>query len=78
MYCITIVIWLVLNREHLSPSLKHVSFQTRPSEKIGVVGRTGAGKSSLLAALFRLVEISNGCILIDSVDIANLSLNSLR
>lgn len=65
-------------REHLSPSLKHINFQTRPSEKIGVVGRTGAGKSSLLTALFRLVEISNGCILIDSVDIANLSLHSLR
>lgn len=65
-------------REHLAPSLKHINFQTRPSEKIGVVGRTGAGKSSLLAALFRLVEISNGCILIDSVNIANLDLHSLR
>ncbi|KAK3914649.1 Multidrug resistance-associated protein 7 [Frankliniella fusca] len=65
-------------REHLAPSLKCISFETRPSEKIGVVGRTGAGKSSLIAALFRLVEISNGCIIIDSVDISKLRLHSLR
>lgn len=65
-------------RDHLAPSLKCITFQTRPSEKVGVVGRTGAGKSSLIAALFRLVEISNGCILIDSIDISNMSLHSLR
>jgi ATP-binding cassette subfamily C (CFTR/MRP) protein 10 len=65
-------------REHLAPSLKGVSFTTRPAEKIGVVGRTGAGKSSLFMALFRLTEISGGEILIDTVNIAHIGLTSLR
>ncbi|KRT84878.1 ABC transporter ATP-binding protein, partial [Oryctes borbonicus] len=65
-------------REHLAPSLKGVSFKTRPAEKIGVVGRTGAGKSSLFAALFRLCEISSGTITIDSVKISSISLTALR
>ncbi|KAL3266128.1 hypothetical protein HHI36_010314 [Cryptolaemus montrouzieri] len=65
-------------REHLPPSLNGVSFQTRPSEKIGVVGRTGAGKSSLIAGLFRLVEVHSGTISVDTVKIQDLSLSSLR
>ncbi|XP_051169843.1 ATP-binding cassette sub-family C member 10 [Leptopilina boulardi] len=65
-------------REHLVPSLKGVSFSTRPAEKIGIVGRTGAGKSSILSSLFRLVEISSGEISIDNVNVQNLKLNSLR
>ncbi|KAK9891612.1 hypothetical protein WA026_015576 [Henosepilachna vigintioctopunctata] len=65
-------------REHLSPSLNGVSFETRPSEKIGVVGRTGAGKSSLIAALFRLVEVHSGHIFIDTVKIKDVSLSCLR
>lgn len=65
-------------REHLVPSLKGVSFTTQPGEKIGVVGRTGAGKSSLLAALFRLVELHSGFITIDSVNISHISISALR
>ncbi|CAK9830297.1 ATP-binding cassette sub-family C member 10 [Anthophora retusa] len=65
-------------REHLVPSLNGVSFITRPAEKIGVVGRTGAGKSSLLASLFRLTEITSGSILIDNTNIKTLQLNALR
>ncbi|CAI5978795.1 unnamed protein product [Closterium sp. NIES-64] len=55
-----------------------VSFQLQGGEKCGVVGRTGAGKSTLMLALFRLVQPSGGCILIDGVDTATISLTRLR
>uniref|UniRef100_A0A7N0VJT6 ABC-type xenobiotic transporter n=1 Tax=Kalanchoe fedtschenkoi TaxID=63787 RepID=A0A7N0VJT6_KALFE len=61
------------------PSVLHeLSFKVSPSEKIGIVGRTGAGKSSMLNALFRLVELEKGRILIDGCDVAKFGLADLR
>ncbi|KAJ9591425.1 hypothetical protein L9F63_002031, partial [Diploptera punctata] len=60
------------------PVLKNVSFVIKPAEKIGIVGRTGAGKTSLITALFRLVELSGGTIRIDGVDISVIGLYDLR
>ncbi len=57
--------------------LNNLSFDIKPQEKIGVVGRTGAGKSSIIQALFRMAE-PNGLILIDDVNIRDLSLHDLR
>ncbi|CAF1425127.1 unnamed protein product, partial [Rotaria sordida] len=67
-------------RPELDPVLKNLNLRIESKEKIGVIGRTGAGKSSLLQALFRLVDQSaiNGTILIDNIDIGCLSLDHLR
>lgn len=59
------------------PVLKNLSFNIEPREKVGIVGRTGAGKSSLIAAVFQLAEIK-GTILIDNLDIQNLGLHEIR
>jgi ABC-type multidrug transport system fused ATPase/permease subunit len=56
---------------------KNLSLSIRPGEKIGVVGRTGAGKSSLLQTLFRFGQY-NGKVFIDDVDIKTISLYNLR
>nr|CAD7452938.1 unnamed protein product [Timema tahoe] len=65
-------------REGLDLVLKGVSFSIRGGEKVGIVGRTGAGKSSLTLALFRIIEPAGGSILIDDVDISQLGLHALR
>jgi ATP-binding cassette subfamily C (CFTR/MRP) protein 1 len=62
----------------LPPVLKNLSLSIRGSEKIGICGRTGAGKSSIMIALYRLAEMSQGSIEIDGVDISSVGLNELR
>ena len=65
-------------REGLDLVLRDLSFVIQPGERIGVVGRTGAGKSSLTLALFRILEPASGRILVDGVDTSKLGLHILR
>ncbi|KAL2855667.1 hypothetical protein BJX68DRAFT_264021 [Aspergillus pseudodeflectus] len=62
----------------LPPVLKEVTFTVENNQRVGVVGRTGAGKSSLTLALFRFLESRRGRILIDGLDISMLKLHELR
>ena len=65
-------------RPALPLALRGISVSLRPGERVGIVGRTGAGKSSLSLALFRLIEAADGRIEIDGVNVASLGLHQLR
>uniref|UniRef100_A0A8B9RLN9 ABC-type glutathione-S-conjugate transporter n=1 Tax=Astyanax mexicanus TaxID=7994 RepID=A0A8B9RLN9_ASTMX len=65
-------------RKGLEFALKGISLHIQRREKIGIVGRTGAGKSSLALGIFRILEAAKGKIYIDGFDIAQLGLHDLR
>jgi ABC-type multidrug transport system fused ATPase/permease subunit len=65
-------------RPELDLCLKEVSFKIKGGERVGVCGRTGAGKSSLTLALFRILEAAAGRIYIDGVDVSSIGLHDLR
>ncbi|KAE8380230.1 P-loop containing nucleoside triphosphate hydrolase protein [Aspergillus bertholletiae] len=58
--------------------LKDISFTAAPGQRIGIVGRSGAGKSSLALALFRLIEARSGSIQVDGTDLSTVKVQSLR
>ncbi|PKU49112.1 multidrug resistance-associated protein 7 [Limosa lapponica baueri] len=65
-------------RAGLPNALDGVSFTVYPGEKVGIVGRTGSGKSTLFLALFRMLELKSGRILLDGVDSQLVGLEDLR
>ncbi|XP_062832445.1 ATP-binding cassette sub-family C member 2 [Anolis carolinensis] len=75
---IRFVNYQVRYRPELQLVLDGINCYIKSSEKIGVVGRTGAGKSSLTNCLFRILEAAGGKILIDGLDIATIGLHDLR
>jgi len=76
--CIEIRDLVIKYRDDLDPVLRGISCSIKAGEKIGVVGRTGAGKSTLTNALFRLIEPTSGSIFIDNIDISQIGLDVLR
>ncbi|XP_031714799.1 ATP-binding cassette sub-family C member 9 isoform X4 [Anarrhichthys ocellatus] len=62
----------------LKPVLKHVNMYIEPGQKVGICGRTGSGKSSLSLAFFNMVDMFEGKIVIDGIDICKLPLQTLR
>ncbi|XP_031277497.1 putative ABC transporter C family member 15 [Pistacia vera] len=64
--------------EHLPSVLKNISCTFPGRKKVGVVGRTGSGKSTLIQAIFRIIEPREGSIIIDDVDISKIGLHDLR
>jgi ATP-binding cassette, subfamily B, multidrug efflux pump len=69
-------VWFAYNAEDYV--LRDVSFEVRPGERVGVVGATGAGKSTLINLLLRFYDVSRGRILVDGVDVRHIPLPELR
>eukprot|EP00897_Mesotaenium_endlicherianum_P000582 jgi/Mesen1/10524/ME000083S10028 len=69
---------VVQYRPDLEPVLKGLSFTVEGGEKVGVCGRTGCGKTTLMMALYRIMELKSGRIVIDGVDVSTLGLHDLR
>ena len=65
-------------RPNCDRALNGISFKVAPGEKVGIVGRTGAGKSTLFMGLTRIVELESGSIEIDGQDIAKVDMKALR
>ncbi|KAK8923037.1 Metal resistance protein YCF1 [Metarhizium anisopliae] len=65
-------------RPELDPALRNINLDIRAKEKIGIVGRTGAGKSSLVLSLFRIIEPALGSIHIDDLNASSVGLLDLR
>uniref|UniRef100_A0A3B4X872 Multidrug resistance-associated protein 1 n=1 Tax=Seriola lalandi dorsalis TaxID=1841481 RepID=A0A3B4X872_SERLL len=76
--CIDIRSFGLRYRQDLDLAIRNISIKINGGEKVGIVGRTGAGKSSLTLGLFRIIEGAEGHIFIDGVDIAQLGLHDLR
>lgn len=64
--------------EHLPLVLKGISFSVAPGSRVGIIGRTGSGKSTFFQSLFRFIEAEQGTIAIDGVDIGTVPLEKLR
>jgi ATP-binding cassette subfamily B protein len=69
-------VWFAYNSDDFV--LRDVSFDVRPGERVGIVGATGAGKSTLINLLMRFYDVSRGRILLDGVDVRELPLEDLR
>ena len=65
-------------RDGMEPVLNGINLIINSQEKIGICGRTGAGKSSLTLSLFRIIEATEGQICIDGLDVSKLGLHQLR
>jgi ATP-binding cassette, subfamily B, multidrug efflux pump len=78
-------VWFAYNADSRSQDegaadfvLRDVSFEVRPGERVGIVGATGAGKSTLINLLLRFYEVTRGRILVDGVDVRDMNLQDLR
>ena len=65
-------------REDLAPSIKNLTFKAHAGMRIGIIGPTGSGKSSILQTLYRFIELSYGRTSIDGVDLKTVGLHLLR